>query len=109
MHFAIVILALNNYGVLVQEHVCCLVLQMIVERLYVEKDMNVQTAAVESPHKFSVVEENAIYYVAGYVVRKLLKKQRRSQTQASTNFALPSAIFTKNTHIVHIAIYYIVS
>ena len=54
MHFAIVILALNNYGV--QEYACCLILQMIVERLYVEKDMNVQTAAVDSPRKFSVVE-----------------------------------------------------
>ena len=94
MHFATVILALNNYGVLVQEHVCCLVLQMIVERLYVEKDMNVQTAAVESPHKFSVVEENAIYYVAGYVMRKLLKKQRRSQTRVPYHQQFSQKILT---------------
>ena len=31
------------------------------------------THAVQT-HKYSVVEENAIYYAAGYVVRKVLQK-----------------------------------
>ena len=31
-------------------------------------------AAQESVPEFSVIEENAIYYAAGFVIRKLLKK-----------------------------------
>lgn len=45
---------------------------MIVERL-----MNISSdnpAAQESVREFSVIEENAIYYAAGFVIRKLLKK-----------------------------------
>lgn len=46
---------------------------MIVERLFMERSINVQ-AQLEIPHEFSVVEENAIYYAAGYIIHKLLKK-----------------------------------
>lgn len=46
---------------------------MIVERL-----MNISSdnpaAQEESLREFSVIEENAIYYAAGFVIRKLLKK-----------------------------------
>ena len=46
---------------------------MIVERL-----MNISSdnpaAQEESIREFSVIEENAIYYAAGFVIRKLLKK-----------------------------------
>lgn len=46
---------------------------MIVERL-----MNISSdnpaAQEESVREFSVIEENAIYYAAGFVIRKLLKK-----------------------------------
>ena len=46
---------------------------MIVERL-----MNISSdnpaAQEESVREFSVLEENAIYYAAGFVIRKLLKK-----------------------------------
>ena len=57
---------------------------MIVERLFMEKD--VELALKESfseSHEFSVVKENAIYYATGYVIQKLIKKF----TQSSNNDA----------------------
>ena len=33
-------------------------------------------SSCEGPHKYSVIEENAIYYAAGYVVRQTLKKYK---------------------------------
>ena len=30
-------------------------------------------SSCEGPYKYSVIEENAIYYAAGYVVRRTLK------------------------------------
>ena len=46
--------------------------------------MNVQTAAVESLRKFSIMEENAIYYAAGYVMCKLLKKYMKMSNESAT-------------------------
>ena len=57
---------------------------MIVEWLFMEKD--VELALKESfceSREFSVVEENVIYYAAGYVIQKLIKKF----TQSSNNDA----------------------
>ena len=52
---------------------------MIAERLYLWRVHDIELALRESlceSHEFSVVEENAIYYAAGYVVQKLIKKFR---------------------------------
>ena len=52
---------------------------MIAEGLFMESD--IESALRESlceSCEFSVVEENAIYYAAGYVVQKLIKKFRWS-------------------------------
>ena len=54
---------------------------MIVERLYVETDRDVQQAQMESSREFSVIKENSIYYTARYVVRKLLKKFTKDLTR----------------------------
>lgn len=52
---------------------------MIAERLFMENDVEpaLNESSCES-REFSVVEENAVYYAAGYVVQKLIKKFRRS-------------------------------
>ena len=57
---------------------------MITERLFMEKDVELalKESSCES-HNFLVVEENAIYYAAGYVIQKLIKKF----TQSSNNDA----------------------
>ena len=38
-----------------------------------ERSINVQVQ-LELPREFSIVEENAIYYAAGYIIHKLLNK-----------------------------------
>ena len=52
---------------------------MIAERLFMENDVEpaLRESSCES-REFSVVEENAIFYAAGYVVQKLIKKFRQS-------------------------------
>ena len=55
---------------------------MIIEILFLgphtELSMYPGSAQVSSDRKLSVVEENAIYYAAGYVVRKVMKKYRET-------------------------------
>ena len=54
---------------------------MIVEGLFISQGKpppdHEMTHTVQT-RKYSVVEENAIYYAAGYVVRKVLQKYRRA-------------------------------
>ena len=53
---------------------------MIVEVLFMKGSTNPMTSqsvsSCEGPHKYSVIEENSIYYAAGYVVRRTLKKYK---------------------------------
>ena len=52
---------------------------MITERLFMKSDIDPELRESScKARKFSVIEENAIYYAAGYVVQKLIKKFRRS-------------------------------
>ena len=58
---------------------------MIVERL-----VNISTytpaTPVEPVREFSVMEENAIYYASGYVVRKLLQKHMQCANDKAMAF-----------------------
>ena len=70
-------------------------LQMIVERLYTMKP-NAQVPMFNLDHDgrvLSDVKENAIYYVAGYVIRKLIYKHERSSSANSKEFV--SALWGK--------------
>ena len=52
---------------------------MIVERLFIGNSQIVLKPPCDtSIREFSLVEENAIYYAAGYIIRKLLRKFRVS-------------------------------
>jgi len=52
---------------------------MITERLFMKSDVEPALEELScKPREFSVIEENAIYYAAGYVIQKLLKKFRMS-------------------------------
>ena len=52
---------------------------MITERLFMEHDNGiVSEPSCTTTRQFSVIEENAIYFAAGYVVQKLIKKFRKS-------------------------------
>jgi len=56
---------------------------MIVERLFGEKPDVVDAVTLTNARELTAVEENAVYYAAGYVVRKLLKKfERNDSTKA---------------------------
>lgn len=60
---------------------------MIVERmLYGLHPTSCDTATTEVFRQFSTVEENAIYYTAGYVVRKLLNKYKKLDSDKAANF-----------------------
>ena len=58
---------------------------MIVERLFIEKSAAAQVQ-VEQARDFSPVEENAIYYAAGYVIQKLLQKHMQKSDDKSMAF-----------------------
>jgi len=52
---------------------------MITETLFVKSDVEPALRELScKSHEFSVIKENAIYYAAGYLVQKLIKKFRRS-------------------------------
>ena len=57
---------------------------MIVERLYTGKsEVELPIHSLEDDRSFSEVEENAIYYVAGYVIRKLIYRHQKSSDSKS--------------------------
>ena len=57
---------------------------MIVERLYTSKsEVELPMHSLEYDRAFSEVEENAIYYVAGYVLRKLIYRHQKSSDSRS--------------------------
>ena len=57
---------------------------MIVERLYTRKsEVELPIHSLEDDRSFSEVEENAIYYVAGYVIRKLIYRHQKSSDSKS--------------------------
>ena len=62
---------------------------MIVERIYTKKaEVELPTHSLEDDRSFSEIEENAIYYVAGYVIRKLIyKHQKGSDTKSKVTVA----------------------
>jgi len=53
---------------------------MITERLFMKSDIDLEESSSCKGCEFSIIEENAVYYAAGYVVQKLLKKFRKSVT-----------------------------
>ena len=54
-------------------------LQMIIERLFMGGNVEQSVEELSGDQwEFSVIEENAIYHAAGYVIRKLIKKFRRN-------------------------------
>ena len=63
---------------------------MVVERLYtMTPDIQVPVFSVNDDERIlSDVEENAIYYVAGYVIRKLIYKHQRNSTETSKKIFL---------------------
>ena len=63
-------------------------LQMIVEKLFGDKPdvVDAFTSGTDT-RELTAVEENAIYYAAGYVVQKLLKKfERKDSSKAHAVF-----------------------
>ena len=56
---------------------------MIVERIYTQKEVELPVHNLEGDRSFSEVEENALYYVAGYVIRKLIYKHQKSDDNKS--------------------------
>ncbi|XP_065894855.1 uncharacterized protein [Dysidea avara] len=53
--------------------------QMIIERLFMGGNVEQSVEELSGDQReFSVIEENAIYHAAGYVIRKLIKKFRRN-------------------------------
>ena len=65
---------------------------MIVERLYTRKsEVELPMCSLEDDRTFSEVEENAIFYVAGYVIRKLIYRHQKSNDSRSK--AIVSALW----------------
>ena len=56
---------------------------MIVERIYTQKEVELPVHSLEGDRSFSEVEENALYYVAGYVIRKFIYKHQKSDDNKS--------------------------
>ena len=54
---------------------------MIVDRLFqINDDTILQALQLPKPsHQLTVVEENAVYYAAGYVINKLIKNTGKGQ------------------------------
>ena len=66
---------------------------MIVEQLFIGNcPTKLQPQCEGSLREFSPVEENAIYYTAGYIVRKLLLKLRVSDDHSAFVEALMNMI-----------------
>ena len=68
---------------------------MIVERLMNNNTSSNTPAAQEEPtHEFSTIEENAIYYASGFVIRKLLKKYMQYANDKAMTFVsiLPTMV-----------------
>ena len=51
-----------------------------------ETPVDVQEERLETSREFSVIEENAVYYSAGYVVQKLLKKYTKRSDETANIF-----------------------
>ena len=75
---------------------------MIVERL-VNTSSYISTAQEEPVHEFSAVEENAIYYAAGFVVRKLLHKYMQYANDKAMAFVglLLNMVGEDTGHTIH--------
>ena len=57
---------------------------MIVDRLFQVDDspvQDLQRSLVEQSRQLTIVEENAVYYAAGYVIHKLIKKHQQSSNK----------------------------
>jgi len=60
---------------------------MIVERLFTRQlEVNIPLCKPVLSREFTAVEENAIYYAAGYTVRKLIRKYKQNDDQKSREF-----------------------
>ena len=60
---------------------------MIVERLFTKQnEVSIPVYTPVSPRELTVIEENAIYYAAGYVVRKLINRYRKNDDRKSREF-----------------------
>ena len=55
---------------------CNHIIQMIVKAMFMQGPASTEVPKNSVQREFTVVEENAIYYAAGYVIRKVLKKYR---------------------------------
>ena len=51
-----------------------------------ETPADVQEERLETSREFSVIEENAVYYSAGYIVQKLLKKYTKRSDETANIF-----------------------
>ena len=55
---------------------CNHITQMIVEVMFMHRPTSTEVPKISVQREPTVVEENAIYYATGYVVRKEIKKYR---------------------------------
>ena len=51
---------------------------MMIEAIFMQGPVSTEVPKISAQREFTVVKENAIYYAAGYVVRKELKKHRNA-------------------------------
>jgi len=60
---------------------------MIEEAIFMQGSTSATVPKNSAKRQFTVVEENAIYYAAGYIVRKELKKYRKADSDKGTALA----------------------